>query len=159
MSSRPLKKKNECWSLFHIPPPPCLHEGCQRQAATPMVPEVLMRRVSLRPQVFGKTKLLTFYHMAGIVKQVNASCMAGTAWIYGVRICMCFLRYRVNALLDHLPFTFMMSKGMPWRRYSRVEPILIPCPCRGSRPAARAALASSAMNFDFVRGRWPALWR
>ena len=22
-SSRPLKKKNECWSLFHIPPPPC----------------------------------------------------------------------------------------------------------------------------------------
>ena len=22
VSSRPLKKKNECWSLFHIPPPP-----------------------------------------------------------------------------------------------------------------------------------------
>ena len=136
-----------------------LLEGCQRRAATPMVPEVLTWRVSLRPQVLGKTELLTFYHTAGIVKRVNALCTAGMAWIYGARICACFLRYRVNASLDHLPFTFMTSKGMPQRRYSRVEPILIPCPCRGSRPAARVALASSAMNFDFVRGRWPALWR
>ena len=37
-----------------------LLEGCQRRAATPMVPEVLTRRVSLEPQVLGKTKLLTF---------------------------------------------------------------------------------------------------
>ena len=26
VSSRPLKKKNECWSLFHVPPPPCLRD-------------------------------------------------------------------------------------------------------------------------------------
>ena len=58
-----------------------LLEGCQRRAATPVIPEVLMRRVSLGPRALGKTSLLTIYRTAGIVKRVNASCTAGMAWI------------------------------------------------------------------------------
>ena len=64
--------------------------------------------------------------MAGIAKWVNTLCTVGTTCMYGARICTCFLRYRMNVSLDHWPFTFMMSKGTPCRRYSRVEPILMP---------------------------------
>ena len=98
---------------------------------------VLMQQVSFGSHNLGKTVLTRNYRMAGIIKCVKASCTVGTACIYGARICACFLRYKMKALLDQWPFTFMTLKGMPRRRYSRVEPIWIPWPCRGSKPSAR----------------------
>ena len=67
-----------------------------------------------------KDCMLTILHRtAGIIRRVNASCTAGTACIYGARICACFLRYRMKASLDQRPFTFITSNGTPRRRYSR----------------------------------------
>ena len=63
----------------------------------------------------------------------------------------CFRRYRRNESPAHRPFAFMTSKGTPLSKYSRVEPILMPCPCRGSRPAARAAFPTLSRNFVLVR--------
>ena len=118
---------------------------------------VLMRQVSLGSHNLGKTVLTRCYRTAGIIKRVKASCTVGAACMYGARICACFLRYRMNASLDQRPFTFMTSKGTPRRRYSRVHPIRIPWPCKGSSPAARAAFANSEMNMDLVRGLCPDL--
>ena len=66
--------------------------------------------------------------------------MAGLAWIYGAIMTACFLRYRRNKSPAQRPLAFITLKGMPRSRYSRVEPILMPWPCNGSRPAACAAL-------------------
>ena len=113
---------------------------------------------SQTPQ-FRKDLLTRCYCMAGIIKHIKVSCTVGTACLYGVRICTCFLRYKMKALLDQQPFTFMTSKGTPCRRYSTVDPIWIPWPCKGSRPAVWVAFANSEMNLDLVRGLCPDLWR
>lgn len=65
----------------------------------------------------------------------------------------CFHRYNKKASLAQRPFAFMTSNGMPHSRYSRVELILIPCPCNGSRLAARAASPTLSMNLVLVRGQ------
>ena len=55
-------------------------------------------------------------------------------------------------LLAHLPFTLMTSKGTPCRRYSSVDPMCMPCPCRGSRLALVAAVARAFKKAGLVRG-------
>ena len=133
--------------------------GVRDKLCHPWRKGVLTRRVSLRPNKLGKTVLTRCYRTGGIIKRVKALCTVGTACIYGARICACFLRYKMKVLLDQHSFTFMTSKGTPCRRYSRVDPIRIPWPCRGSRPAAHAAFANSEMNLELVRGLCPDLWR
>jgi len=55
--------------------------------------------------------------------------------------------------MHHLPSDFITSKGTPRRRYSRVDPMRVPCPCRGSKPAAFAAPVSALMNAGLASGR------
>ena len=75
-----------------------------------------------------------------------ASFTTGIACMYGAMPVMmaCFHRYNAKESPAHCPssWTFITSKGTPRRRYSSVEPIWMPWPCRGSRLAARAALAT-----------------
>ena len=51
-----------------------------------------------------------------------------------------------NELLCHRPLAFITSNFTPRRIYSGVAPILIPWPCKGSRPAAPAAKATCSIN-------------
>ena len=77
----------------------------------------------------------------------------GAAWMYGAMTTACFLRYNWKESPAQRPFAFITSKGTPCRRYSRVDPILIPCPCKGSSPAARTASPTLSRNFDLVSVR------
>ena len=47
----------------------------------------------------------------------------------------------------------MTLKGTPQSRYSRVEPIQMPCSWRGSSPVLIAALVIRLRNLGLVRGR------
>jgi hypothetical protein len=89
-----------------------------------------------------------------MVQRRNSLCKVGIACMYGAIIWVCFLKYARKVSLAHWPFTLMTSKGTFHSKYSKVEPIHILCPCRGSRPAAFVAEASLLRNFVFVRGRW-----
>ena len=62
----------------------------------------------------------------------------------------CFLKYSWKESPAQRPLAFMTSNGTPCRRYLSVDPILIPCPCSGSRPAARAASPTLSRNLDLV---------
>ena len=65
----------------------------------------------------------------------------------------CFLRYDWKESPAQRPLAFMTSKGTPHRRYLSVDPILIPCPCSGLKPAVRAASPTLSRNLDLVSGR------
>ena len=84
---------------------------------------------------------------------MKASWTAGVAWMYGATITACFLRYSWKESPAQRPLAFMTSKGTPRRRYSSVDPIQMPWPCSGSRPAACAASPTLSRNLDLVRGR------
>ena len=60
--------------------------------------------------------------------------------------------------LAHLPFTLTTSNGIPHRRYLSVDPMQMPCPCRGSRPALVATIARAFMKAGLVRGWWVFLY-
>ena len=57
------------------------------------------------------------------------------------------------------PFHFDDFEGTPRRRYSSVDPMHMPCPCRGSRPALVAAVVRAFKKAGLVRGQWVFLYR
>ena len=71
----------------------------------------------------------------------------------------CFLRYRKKESPAQRPLAFITLKGMPRSRYSRVEPMRIPWPCSGYKPAACAAFPTRSRNLVLVRGLWVFLAR
>jgi hypothetical protein len=72
--------------------------------------------------------------------------------MYGVRTWACLVRYLANALLAHLPLCFIALRGIPQRKYSRVDLILIACPFLGGKPADLAAFEILCRKVFLVRG-------
>ena len=58
-----------------------------------------------------------------------------------------------KCVAPHLPLTLTTSKGTLRSRYSRVEPMWMPWPCRGGLPEAFSADAKRERNLLRVRGR------
>ena len=84
---------------------------------------------------------------------MNSACTLGWACMYGASIWVCFVRYIRKALLAHLPLTLMTLNRTPHKRYSRVDPMWMLCPCMGLRPALVAAVARALMKAGLVRGQ------
>ena len=97
-------------------------------------------------------RISTFYHTSSMVYWMKSSWM-GVAWMYGVIITTCFLKYSWKESPAQRPLAFMTLNSTPQRRYSRVNLILMPCPCNGLRPTVHAASPTLSKNFAFVSRR------
>ena len=68
-------------------------------------------------------------------------------------ICACFCRYPLKASLCQRPLALTTSKGTPHSRYSKVDPIWIPCPGCFSSPFSSMILWILVRKMVLVIGR------